>query len=319
MGSPLYSQAMAAGYLRMLLIAEIGAYAVIGLWIHATLGWSYAAVAALAVTASVAIRALIVMCGVALSNLARSPRAPGHRIGPAAALALFAREWYSVLSTNYWLFPFERWALRPDRPAGPSATPPVLLVHGYFSNRGYFNRIVPMLEARGVAPVFTPNFPSAFGSIERLAAALDSEIERLCAATGQSRLVLVCHSMGGLAARTYLCGRGPGRVRKLITIGTPHHGTVIAWFGMGRNAAQMRPGSRYLRELEAREGGEGPACETVSIYTPHDNLVAPQASSILPRARNVAIPGHGHVDLLESPRLLEVMLEELRAAGVRVG
>jgi len=309
---------MAAGYLRLLLIAELCAYAAIGWWIHARLGWSAAALAALAVAASIAIRLAIVCGGVIVSNLARSPRTPDQRLGPAGALALLLREWHSVLSTNYRLFPFDRWALRPDPPARPAETPPVLFVHGYFSNRGYFNRIVPMLESRGVGPVFTPNFPSAFGSIERLAEALHGEIERICAATGQSRLVLVCHSMGGLAARSYLCEHGAARVRKLVTIGTPHHGTVVAWFGTGRNAAQMRPGSGYLRALEAREGGAGPACETVSIYTPHDNLVAPQASSILPRARNVAVPGRGHVDLLESARLLEVLLEELRAAGVRV-
>jgi hypothetical protein len=47
---------------------------------------------------------------------------------------------------------------------------------------------------------------------------------------------------------------------------------------------------------------------------PHDNLVAPQDSSILPRARNVAIPGRGHVDVLESKRLVELLFEELRAA-----
>jgi len=310
---------MAAAYLRLLLAAEIAAYGLIGLWIHAALGWSCVRIAACAAAASVAIRLLIVCGGVVVSNLARSPRAPAHRIGPSAALVLLLREWHAVLSTNYWLFPFERWALRPDPPGRPSDTPPVLFVHGYFSNRGYFNRIVPMLEARGVAPIHAPNLPSAFGSIERMAGALDAEIERLCAATRQPQLVLVCHSMGGLAARTYLCDHGAARVRKLITIGTPHHGTVIAWFGAGRNAAQMRPGSRYLRELQAREGGAGPACETTSIYTPHDNLVAPQASSILPRARNVAIPGRGHVDLLESRRLLEVMLEELRGAGVHVG
>jgi triacylglycerol esterase/lipase EstA (alpha/beta hydrolase family) len=313
--APLYSVPMAASYLRILLVLEIAALAALAFWLHASQGWGYGALAMLALGLSTGIRLLIVCAGVAISSAARSPRAREHQIGPTESVVLLLRGWHSILSTNYWQFPFDRWFLRPDPPASASTTPPVLFVHGYFSNRGYFNRIVPRLEARGIAPVFTPNFPSAFTTIERFAEALHGEIERLCMATGQPQVVLVCHSMGGLVARTYLCDHGADRVRKLITIGTPHHGTVIACFGGGANAVQMRPGSAYLRALEVREGGAGPGCRTTSIFTPHDNLVAPQESSRLPNARNVVIPGRGHVDILESRRLLEVVIEELRGAG----
>lgn len=48
--------------------------------------------------------------------------------------------------------------------------------------------------------------------------------------TGQSKVILVAHSMGGLAARNYLQGIIPARfendVAELITIGTPHAGSV---------------------------------------------------------------------------------------------
>ena len=53
-----------------------------------------------------------------------------------------------------------------------------------------------------------------------------------------------------------------------------------------------------------------------SIYTPHDNLVAPQDTSRLSWARNIAIPGRGHVDILASERLSAIVLKELREAGV---
>ncbi len=298
--APLYSVPMAAGYLRIVLILEIVALAALLTWLHVSLGWGYGALAIVALGLSPGIRLLVVCAGVVISNVARSPRAPEHRIGAGAAVVLLLREWHSILSTNYWQFPFDRWFLRPDPPALPSAGLPVIFVHGYFSNRGYFCRIVPKLEARGIAPVFTPNFESAFTTIEHFAEALHREIERLRAATGQAQVILVCHSMGGLVARTYLCEHGAARVRKLITIGTPHHGTVVAWFGAGANAVQMRPGSAYLRSLEVREGGAGPACRTTSIFTPHDNLVAPQESSRLANARNVVIPGRGHVDILAS-------------------
>jgi triacylglycerol esterase/lipase EstA (alpha/beta hydrolase family) len=117
--------------------------------------------------------------------------------------------------------------------------------------------------------------------------------------------------MGGLGARTYLCRHGAARVAKLITIASPHHGTVHARFGAGDNARQMLRGSPFLAELCAKEGSRGPECGVVSIYTPHDNLVAPQETSRLPWAKNIAIPGRGHVDILRSPELVSILLGEL--------
>jgi len=310
---------MASTFLRILLVLEMAALVAIGAWLHASHGWGYVEVVLFALALTLGIRLAIVIGGVVVSNAARSPRPREHRIGPVAGLVLLLREWHSVLSTNYWQFPFDRWALRPDPQLAPAGGTPVIFVHGYFANRGYFNRIVPALEARGVHPIFARSFPSAFSTIEQFASLLGEHIEIVCEATGQPQVVLVCHSMGGLVARDYLCDHGAARVRKLVTIGTPHHGTVIAWFGAGANARQMRPGSEYLASLERREAGAGPACETVSFYTPHDNLVAPQDSSRLPGARNVAFPGRGHVDLLDSRALHDALIEELRAAGVAIG
>jgi hypothetical protein len=80
----------------------------------------------------------------------------------------------------------------------------------------------------------------------------------------------------------------------------------------------MLRGSPFLGELCEKEGERGPECGVTSIYTPHDNLVAPQDSSRLPWARNIPIPGRGHVDILASERLVAVLAKELRECGVAV-
>jgi hypothetical protein len=76
----------------------------------------------------------------------------------------------------------------------------------------------------------------------------------------------------------------------------------------------MREGSEFLAALEASEA-QGARVEALSIYSPHDNMVAPQASSRLPWARNVALPGLGHISIAQSQALLRVLLPELEAAG----
>ena len=309
---------MLARCLRFMLLLELAAYVAIAVWLHFLFGWSYALLALLSVVAALAGRFAMVCVTTSIGYAAASPRPPAQRIGLGGGMKLLFREWRAVLATNLFAFPWERWAVRPDPVPTPGGGIPIILVHGYFANRGYFRALVHGLESRGVAPVFTPNLSSTFASIERYAAELHAEIERVVAGTRAPQVIVIAHSMGGLGARAYLCAHGSRRVRKLITLASPHHGTVHARFGTGDNARQMLRGSRFLEELREREGESGPQCAVTSIYSPHDNLVAPQETSVLPWAKNVAIPGRGHVDILSSPELLEILVAELRECGVAV-
>ena len=301
-----------------MLFLELAAYAGIGVWLHLRFGCAYGPLALLGIGAALAWRFAMVCIGAFIGYAAGSPRAPEHRIGPIGGLGLLLREWGAVVATGLWRFPWDRYALRRDPEPGPASPIPVILVHGYFANRGYFAGLVRRLESRGVAPIFTPNLASAFATIERYAEELGAEIERIAGA-GDAQVVVIAHSMGGLGARAYLSAHGARRVRKLITIASPHHGTVHARFGAGDNARQMSPGSRFLEELREREGAGGPGCPVTSIYSPHDNLVAPQETSVLPWARNIAIPGCGHVDILGSPLLADILVAELRECGATAG
>jgi predicted alpha/beta hydrolase family esterase len=310
---------MLAHYVRFSLAVEFVAYLAIAQWLHFLYGWSYAPLAAGAVASVLASRLVVVCITTTIGYVAGSPRPAQYHVGAAGAAAMILREWRVVLMNNFFRLPWERLALRPDPQPRPAAGVPVVLVHGYFSNRGYFAFLVRALEARGVAPVFAPNFRAAFATIEQFAEELHREIERIAAASAQPKMVLICHSMGGLAARTYLCAHGSARVAKLVTVASPHHGTVHARFGAGANARQMHPGSAFLAGLCEREAERAPECGVTSIYSPHDNLVAPQETSRLEWAKNVVLPGLGHLDILNSERLAAALVEELRECGVAAG
>ena len=86
--------------------------------------------------------------------------------------------------------------------------------------------------------------------------------------------------------------------------------------GAGANARQMQPGSEFLESLLRHEAANAPGVPATSIYMPHDNLVAPQHSSRLEWAKNVALPGFGHIEVLHSARLADLLVQELREAGV---
>jgi hypothetical protein len=309
---------MVAGYIRFQLFLELVAYVAIANYLHWLYGWDYAPILAAAIAVAVLSRLAMVSITTTIGHAHRSPREAHHHIGARGTVAMLLREWGAVLMNNFYRFPWPSLALRADPRPARDGRLPIVMVHGYFSNRGYFGPLVRALERRGVGPIFAPNFLSAFATIEQFVEQLAQRIEHIVQSTGQPQVILVCHSMGGLAARAYICAHGAARVKKLITIASPHNGTVHARFGAGPNARQMMLASEFLADLCRREGQNGPDCGVTSIYTPHDNLVAPQDTSRLPWARNIAIPGRGHVDILASDRLVAIVAKELKECGVAV-
>jgi pimeloyl-ACP methyl ester carboxylesterase len=224
----------------------------------------------------------------------RTPRPPGARIGLPATLRMYWTELW-VVAFSWPLMALHRWLIR-DPPAAP-ATRPVLLVHGVLVNDGVWIAFRRHLRRQGIGPIYTINYGPPLADIELFAEQLDAKIARIVGATGAERVVLIGHSMGGLVARAYLRRFGAARIARLITLGTPHHGSVLAYMFPGRSLAQLRPGNAWLAELNSNEGGPAPIPIT-SIWSRHDSMVAPQASSVLECAENVPLLGIAHNALL---------------------
>jgi triacylglycerol esterase/lipase EstA (alpha/beta hydrolase family) len=122
--------------------------------------------------------------------------------------------------------------------------------------------------------------------------------------------------MGGLAARAYLRRYGDGAISQVITLGTPHRGTVHAKYGMGHCAKQMRPDSEWLRELAASEPAALRRRFTV-VMSWHDNIVAPHAIQVLDDARVVGFSGIGHVTLAYDRRVQDLVIDTLAGDGAQ--
>lgn len=309
---------MLSRYARFALFLELVLYAVAGVWLHQAFGWGIPAIVLAAVATVLVSRLAIVGTSVALGYRHRTPRGAEHRLAPRAAVRYFFREYLAWLEFNLVGMPWDRWWLRPDPPLAPSERMPVLLVHGYFSNRGYFRALARNLESLGAGPVYAPNFRSWFASIEDFEEQLHAQIERIAAGTGHDKLFVIAHSMGGLAMRAYLVRRGNRRIAGLVTLASPHQGTALARFGSGENARQMRYGSVFLSQLTHMEQMAKPP-PTLCVYTRHDNLVAPQDSACLAWAQSVALVGHGHIAMMEAPELVPVLAQAMREAGALPG
>src|SRR2546430_1122859 len=82
---------------------------------------------------------------------------------------------------------------------------------------------------------------------------------------------IVSHSMGGLVALAYCRKYGAEKVRRLISLGAPYHGSMHAWFFPGLCLEQLRPGNRWLDDLHRAPFAWPPIS---SIWSWHDSMVA---------------------------------------------
>jgi thioesterase domain-containing protein len=269
-----------------------------------------------------AVQAIVLSASFAVSRAEASPIPAGLARGWPVTLRAYAREVWDSTMTFAWRMPF-RVGWRMPAPTGHEHKPAVLLVHGFLCNRGLWASVAPALSERGYE-VHALSLEPVWGSIEDYSEAMQQAIEGLLKA--HANLVIIGHSMGGLVARQALRkldAQGRARVARIITLGTPHLGTVHAQFGFGKNAAQMRRESPWLRDLFAEElarGGLGVPSTVVLSY--HDNIVAPQALAWPhPEAQQeiIELAGVGHLSLALDPQVWDLIYERLAATSLRSG
>ena len=305
--------------LRLLLVVQALAALAIGLAAMNIFGASRWQALGAGLGSVVLVRLAINANNFLMSARFASPTPENFRLGWGARLRMFGEEFGASMLQSSWTMPR---ASACTRIHPGSDAPPVLLLHGYGCNSGYWSHLVPRLDAARISHASVDLEPLT-GDIDGYAPLVQRAVEALCAATGADRVVIAAHSMGGLVARAWMRACGSARVARVITLGTPHHGTCLAAFGLGLNAAQMRregrPGSEppecaWLRALAQGEDAAARALVT-SIYSHHDNIIAPQTSSVLPGARNLAFGGVGHVALGRNPRVLDALMGEIAAAA----
>ena len=192
----------------------------------------------------------------------------------------------------------------------------IILVHGFVCNRAIWSRWYPILDAQAI-PYCAVNLEPLFGSIDDYVAILDGAVTRMETATGFPPLV-VCHSMGGLAVRAWLrATSADARVYRIVTIGSPHHGTSI---GIGLpnvswlvNAEQMRRSSAWLVAL-AQQEDTARRKKFVCFYSNCDNIVMPTSTATLDDADNRFVDGIAHLAMLLEPKIISGALDLLKPA-----
>ena len=149
-------------------------------------------------------------------------------------------------------------------------------------------------------------------------ACLAAEVDRVLAATGAERVVLIANSRGGFAVRRYVANGGAGKVSHAVLGGTPNHGvwtSLVHWPGNEFNGAgpvlsalnapgpdghEVTPGVAWLT---LRSDGNDKYCQPHGDWLgmPHVPTGVQADSPALRGATNVVLPSVDHRETSFSP------------------
>ncbi|MFK8138348.1 MAG: esterase/lipase family protein [Bdellovibrionales bacterium] len=196
---------------------------------------------------------------------------------------------------------------------------PILLVHGIVHNRSAFYSLDRKFRALGWHNIYTINYSTTKGSMSRMVGDLEKKIDQILKETNAPQVDIVAHSLGGLVSRKLMVIEpGRGKIRQLITLGTPHSGTRLSKF------LRFVPGSSLFEDLDFQSFEISGIQKTslprksyvTSIFSDFDWTIQPKYSCEakgFPESAfsNIEIKGVGHTGLLYSRQVFEVVVEEL--------
>jgi len=198
--------------------------------------------------------------------------------------------------------------VRPDRDV-------VMLVHGLFATAGVLRPLRRDIEAHTGACTtsFThppgPGIPSIADDIARAVRAISGDV----------RIHLIGHSIGGIAVRYFVqeLGSDP-RVVQTVSIGSPFGGAKPARLFPAPVGRDIAPGSRLLARV-AEGAHQRLRVPHVSIAGLEDHVVP--SGAYLAAGDRVSVAGCGHNSLLYHPRVVAEVVARIQrvqaAATVR--
>jgi triacylglycerol lipase len=209
-----------------------------------------------------------------------------------------------------------------DRPG------PVLLVPGYGGQTAALSVLAARIRATGREATVVRLPGNGTGDLNADAAVLNGAVTRALDG-GAPSVDVIGYSAGGVVALLWARhDDGPGKARRVITLGSPYHGADIAAGAEGfvpgacpLACQQLVPGSRLLTGLTATPVPPRP--RWMSLWTTDDQVVTPPESARLAGAMNVPVQSVclgeriSHSQLPTNPVVTAIVLQAIGSGPLR--
>lgn len=170
----------------------------------------------------------------------------------------------------------------------------VVLVPGYGGSTSELEVLADRLRAAGHPAVVVHLPGDGEADLQTYVPALATAVTAALG-SGAPSVDVVGYSAGGIIARLWEAAGGAAVTRRVVTLGSPHHGTALAALGNSllpvacpTACQQLVPGSALLDRLN-RGDETTPGPSWLSLWTGTDTVVTPPDSARLAGATNVEL------------------------------
>lgn len=227
-----------------------------------------------------------------------------------------------VILSHLFLPLMGKWEISKNLPADPR---PVLLVHGYLHNASAWTYLMPKLHYAGFRSIYTINlWPPIRCGINDYAKQIQEKVTQIAEETGQKEVIVIGHSMGGLAARraalNLAAENSSFKISHVASIGSPFRGAWAALIGyfFGQNAKDLLPGSEFTTKLQEDLLETTAKTQFLEIGSKMDQLVSIDSARIpkenleqgLLERKTEEIKDLGHLGLLYSPTVAKMIIDD---------
>ncbi len=193
------------------------------------------------------------------------------------------------------------------------STRPIILIHGLWNTSDIFKNLISKLDQFSIdyyAPILKHDFGKV--SIIDLTKSLN---EMILKKYGFDREIdLLGFSMGGIIGSYWLKNfEGYKRVKKFISVGSPHKGTFTAQFIPKfplKGISEMKINSELLEELYASNDFLS-TVECISFYTNWDLMVFPGWKAHIPRGTKYALNIFKHINLIKNQYAINEIVKKI--------
>jgi hypothetical protein len=210
-----------------------------------------------------------------------------------------------------------------------AAPGPVLVVPGYGGRVSSLDPLVAALRDQGRDVSVVQPVDGGTGDLADQVDRLDAAARAAMDDADAESVDVVGYSAGGVVARLWATGDGAGVARRVMSIGSPQHGTDVAQLaldvagGCPTACEQLAPDSDLLRRLNA--GDETPdGTGWITVLSTSDEVVTPPESAMLDGALNIVVQQFcpaadtSHTALPGDPVVLETLASTLGPADPRI-
>ncbi len=190
---------------------------------------------------------------------------------------------------------------------------PIILIHGLWNTSNIFSSITSKLDEIGIE-YFAPTLNHAYGmtSIIDLSDILNELILEKYGL--EKEIDILGFSMGGVIGRYWLQKfNGYKRTRRLISIGSPHRGTLMAQLVPEfpfKGISEMKINSKFLRELEKNDFFLADI-QCISFFTYWDLMVFPPWWTNLNSGEKISVKVYKHRNLVRNNLSVKKIIEKI--------